>query len=213
MRTMTEAEALVAEARELSAGDRDLESVAKKLVKDLSMTTLRKLAALYIVRTVRERNRAEARAREQKATAAATSMAENTSTGHSPMVQRILDERPPRASRPQYTDEQRERFAQEDAERSARFHSEMQALIGDFTEAMRVQWTEELMDSMFALTDGTMVTWGDATLDQHRERIGIFEANALANVQGAARHEKAVQALERSGKRTLREMVELSPLS
>lgn len=77
----------------------------------------------------------------------------------------------------------------------------------DLKSVWRMEWTAELLDSTFALADGSRVTWGDATADQHRERVDMFRRNALANLEGAARHEQAIDALMESGAKSLRKMV------
>ena len=91
-----------------------------------------------------------------------------------------------------------------------RFHAfvaEMAQATDRFVEAMRVEWTNELLDSSFALRDGSMVTWGDATVEQHEERRQMFVRNAAANVEGAARHEIALRELRASGAPSLRLML------
>lgn len=79
-----------------------------------------------------------------------------------------------------------------------------------YAEDLRVTWTAELLDSTFALGDGRLVTWGDATVEQHAERRQMFLNNAHANLEGAARHELALRELRESGKASLREMVEVA---
>jgi hypothetical protein len=76
-----------------------------------------------------------------------------------------------------------------------------------YTEEMRIQWTAELLDSTFTLTDGSSVRWGEATVEQHAERRQMFLNNAHANMEGAARHETAIRELTESGADSLREMV------
>lgn len=80
-------------------------------------------------------------------------------------------------------------------------------IINEHTERLRLQWTEELLASPFALPDGTVVVWGEATEAQHRQRLDMFMANAAANVEGASRHQQALEALSASGARTLNEFV------
>lgn len=87
------------------------------------------------------------------------------------------------------------------------FHGVLGRALDRYAEDLRVRWTAELLDSTFTLSDGTPVTWGDATVEQHAERRQMFLNNAHANMEGAARHELALRELEASGKPTLREMV------
>lgn len=69
-----------------------------------------------------------------------------------------------------------------------------------------MEWTQELLDSPFALGDGRTVTWGDATVDDHRQRVAMLVKHATGTVQSAARHEKAIDELQAAGANTLREM-------
>lgn len=68
-----------------------------------------------------------------------------------------------------------------------------------YTEEMRVQWTDELLNSQFSLPDGTPVTWGTATADQHEARYEMFKNNAMSNLEGAARHKQALDELRQTG--------------
>lgn len=90
--------------------------------------------------------------------------------------------------------------------RQESLNANIQRAVERYTEEMKMQWTLELLDSTFALRDGTPVAWGDATVEQHRERWQMFKDNARANVEGAARHKAALRDLEASGAATLREM-------
>lgn len=75
-----------------------------------------------------------------------------------------------------------------------------------YTEEMRVQWTQELLDSQFNMPDGTTVTWGTATREQHEARYEMFKNNAMANMEGAARHKQAMQQIDSAGVTTLLEL-------
>lgn len=88
-----------------------------------------------------------------------------------------------------------------------RYNQRLYAMVDDFITAKRVEWTAELLDSAIAMPDGTIVLWGDATLQQHQERRDMFMRNALANTEGAARHEQAIRELAEAGAPTLRELV------
>lgn len=80
-------------------------------------------------------------------------------------------------------------------------------VLDEYRESLHIEWTAELLDTEFALGDGTRVTWGEATAEQHRSRAELFANNAAANLEGAARHQKAVAALLESGASTLRDLV------
>lgn len=83
---------------------------------------------------------------------------------------------------------------------------ELQPLIDQEAREAAIAWTVELLSKGFTLTDGTYVTWGAATIEQHRDRYDMFAGKAVAHVQGAARHLQAIQALEESGKTCLDEL-------
>lgn len=103
-------------------------------------------------------------------------------------------------------------FARLDAEadfRQIQMVAVMQRALERYVEDLKMQWTAELLDSTFALRDGTVVTWGEATVEQHEDRRQMFLDNAHANMEGAARHEVAVRELRESGAATLREMVQV----
>lgn len=107
----------------------------------------------------------------------------------------------------QYHDEWERTSDQIRRQCDARFAASIHASIETYTNEVKMQWTQDLLDTGFALPDGTTVTWGDATVDQHKQRAQMFTANAAANIKGAARHTQAVRDLEASGVETLRTLV------
>jgi hypothetical protein len=78
--------------------------------------------------------------------------------------------------------------------------------IAQFKKAVQVEWTMELLNSGFVLPDGTTTTWGQATIDQHIAREEMFTTNALANMEGAARHRQAIERIQASGVTCLAEV-------
>lgn len=75
---------------------------------------------------------------------------------------------------------------------AAKLNASLNNLLADYRKDLRMEWTEELLESTFALGDGTRVSWGEATIDQHQERVAMFMGNVAANIEGAARHEQAI---------------------
>lgn len=69
-------------------------------------------------------------------------------------------------------------------------------LIADVARKTRIEVTEELLSTRFALGDGTMVTWGTATISQHRQRIEMLAKNAAGIVETAGRHKAAIYMCE-----------------
>lgn len=83
----------------------------------------------------------------------------------------------------------------------------LQDTLDKFKADMRIEWTNELLASEFALGDGTYVTWGAASVEQHEARMKMHSANARAGVEGYARHSKAVDAIKAVNARSLNEAV------
>lgn len=94
-----------------------------------------------------------------------------------------------------------------DSERVSFLVPALAGILDDYAAALRVEWTSELLASEFAMPDGVRTTWGEATIDQHRERLAMFTANAQANIEGAARHQKAIDELSASGATSLRDLL------
>lgn len=86
--------------------------------------------------------------------------------------------------------------------------AKMTAITEDYARHLRMEWTAELLATGFPLPDGTRTTWGQATIEQHQARVAMFEGQALNAVEGAARHRKAIHALQATGARCLAEAAE-----
>lgn len=65
-----------------------------------------------------------------------------------------------------------------------------------------------LVDQPIAAKDGTRVTWGEADVEFHRERIAMLNSGALAQLEAAARHECAIRTIEHFGVSCLNEALE-----
>lgn len=110
----------------------------------------------------------------------------------------------------QLDDSERQYLAGLDAiseKHAARLLERLGKTLTDYAAGLRIEWTAQLLASPFALPDGTQVTWGAATIDQHRLRVAMFSATALASLEGAGRHERAVCELQAAGVGTLAELV------
>lgn len=104
------------------------------------------------------------------------------------------------------------RYRVDRAEFDRRRDSELFAIIKQYSEELRMEWTLELLSSPFALADGTLVTWGEATVEHHAERVELFQRNAAANLEGAARHQAALRDLGAAGAACLNELVDAGQL-
>lgn len=81
------------------------------------------------------------------------------------------------------------------------------AAVDQFKSELKMEWTRELLASSFVLKSGERVTWGDATVAQHKERMAMFKEQARINMDGAERHKLAIQQIEEVGAKCLNEAV------
>lgn len=86
-------------------------------------------------------------------------------------------------------------------------HGHMNEIVLRYKNEIKAEWTEELLSQSIHMPDGTETTWGDASMAQHELRMDMFMKNATANIEGAARHKKAIEDLRLSGRSTLSELV------
>lgn len=69
-------------------------------------------------------------------------------------------------------------------------------MVFSHAERIRLDVTEELLGSSFALGDGVRVTWGNATVAEHRQRVDLLLKMSAGTVETAARHQAAIALLE-----------------
>lgn len=62
-----------------------------------------------------------------------------------------------------------------------------------------LELTRELLSSQFSLGDGKSVLWGEATVDDHLNRIHLLLAQATGNVETSNRHKAAIYILQKHG--------------
>lgn len=87
-----------------------------------------------------------------------------------------------------------------------RFRDRVDQIMSDLKADLQMEWTRELLDSVFAVGDGTFVSWGEATVEQHEARIQMHAVNAEAAMEGWARHSQAVDAIAEAGVSCLNEI-------
>lgn len=92
------------------------------------------------------------------------------------------------------------------ARQHERMAAEMRVLVDRIADTIRLEVTQELLDSEFALGDGRQVRWGSATVAEHEQRIDMLERNAVANAEAAARHRAAIDLLKANGATSLGEI-------
>jgi hypothetical protein len=79
-------------------------------------------------------------------------------------------------------------------------------LIDEVSEQVELETTEELLATFFALGDGTKVSWGDATVEQHQQRIALLVKDIAGTTETAARHQAAIRMIEEAGVRRLADL-------
>ena len=75
----------------------------------------------------------------------------------------------------------------------------VQSALDEYAERKHLEWTQDLLDTAFALGDGRRIRWGAATVEDHKQRVQLLQGNAVGNLQTAARHLVAIRELEQSG--------------
>lgn len=75
--------------------------------------------------------------------------------------------------------------------------------VQDYATQLRFEITAELLDSVFATGDGTKVSWRDATIEQHQERVELLTKMIGGTAETAAMHIKAVAMIRSADARTL----------
>ncbi|MBD8056666.1 hypothetical protein ICV35_23740 [Rhodococcus ruber] len=174
---------------------KDYQAAAKRIVDGCAPHTVKIAARLYIENALRDLDRAGAREIERM-------------MHHAAKVEERVRKNVERYHSRENHETAAQRRSREKRESQRRKTEEMiRAAMDEVARAFEaLEWQEELLASRFVLNDGTMVSWGEATEDQHQERIDMFLANAASNTEGAARHQKAINDLRAHGVRTLRQI-------
>lgn len=112
------------------------------------------------------------------------------------------------------TDEGRawaEAMAEIDAQSMAALTETIRASVETYTQAARLEWTQELLDQAFTDASGVSLPWGDATADQHEASAQTLLDKATKPVREAILHKTAAQQLRDAGALTLRHLSEAVP--
>jgi hypothetical protein len=64
----------------------------------------------------------------------------------------------------------------------------------------------KLINETFALQDGTRVSWGKATVEQHRDRAEMLRGFAAGDLASAGHHEMVADMIEKAGVTCLEEI-------
>lgn len=71
--------------------------------------------------------------------------------------------------------------------------------------SMHIEWSPDILQAGFAIGDKTTATWGNATQEQHQARIDMLLKHSFTEFETAARHQRAIDDLVASGRKTLAE--------
>lgn len=75
--------------------------------------------------------------------------------------------------------------------------------VEDLSTKIRFEITTELLDSHFATGDGSTVTWREANVSQHEQRIEMLTKMVAGTAETAAMHTRAITMIKESGAETL----------
>lgn len=100
-----------------------------------------------------------------------------------------------------------------DRRRSRWLREDIQALLEQQADNIRLELTTEFLSAQFAIGDGRTVSWGDATVEDHLERIELLKSNAAGNMLTASRHLAAIRTITAQNAECLGDIAkeELSP--
>jgi hypothetical protein len=88
-------------------------------------------------------------------------------------------------------------------ERERDFFKTTLGYIEEYAQSVRLEVTAELLGTEFPLPDGRLVTWAEATVDDHELRADDLVEMAAGAFGGAALHRRAIEMLQRHGAKTL----------
>lgn len=75
-----------------------------------------------------------------------------------------------------------------------------------FRSDIRLEFTSELLNASFSLGNGESVTWGAATIAQHKVRIALLSRSIEGGAHTLTLHEQAIEMIAQGGVSTLREL-------
>lgn len=153
--------------------------IAARMVRDLTPEYRDRLAATMIGDAIAGMMRGRARAEEQRAIRAER-----------------MDER---RSRTRALDGMQAKWEAEHPGIGWSLHNVIAEWERTVRDETRLEVTAELLASRFALGDGRMVTWGEATAAEHEERIELLRSNVIGNLETIVVHQAALALMERQG--------------
>jgi hypothetical protein len=91
-------------------------------------------------------------------------------------------------------------------DRSAYSSRKLEESIAEWENEIRLKVTAELLATPFRPGDGTEVTWGSATIQQHQMYCNRLRRQGMGTLETAARHAAAIREIEKSGVSCLNEL-------
>jgi hypothetical protein len=88
------------------------------------------------------------------------------------------------------------------------FYNDINRALQDYADKIRFEVTAELLDTVFAIGDGTKVSWRDATVTQHEQRVELLTKMIVGTTETAAMHIRAVRMIKDAGVDTLGQLAE-----
>ncbi len=85
----------------------------------------------------------------------------------------------------------REQVSKVSLEAELRMRQKVRIIAEDMAVELRATWSREMLAETFLLPDGTLVTWGQATREQHAARALYLENLAAGSLQTASIHRRA----------------------
>jgi len=76
-------------------------------------------------------------------------------------------------------------------------------MVADLVKKTTLHVTQELLGTEFCVGDGRR---GEASKDDHEQRIAMLRTNSVANIEAEARHKKAIELLTEAGVSCLKEL-------
>lgn len=203
--------------------DMDASEAAEAIVAGLSRAEIREAAVLWVRLAYETEERREIRTVEKKAAAprgyeydgkgqlVATRVRQQrrrveTEAEWARKARVAAGEEPARSVEDQEAAEQFAAARRAAAEAARQEQERHEAFVARIKSEARMEWTAELLASTFAVGDGTRVTWADATVNQHEQRIALLARGIGGSIDTMKRHEAAVADILAAAAHTLGEI-------
>ena len=99
----------------------------------------------------------------------------------------------------------RSRAEKKAAPATSRTVSATRSLAQSIMSSINPSW-DDLLDTTFRLPDGTEVTWGDASAEQHESSAESLIHSSASSLENAARHQQAAADIRAANSSSLRDL-------